>query len=85
MLSRALFSSRLLSLARCLAPVGARHAGTLYKRSALLTQFDRLKEQYKDHILLFQVGDFYELYGHDAGIITAIVLVIISYYRASNG
>ena len=31
-----------------------------------MTQYERVKQQYKDYILLFQVGDFYELYGDDA-------------------
>ena len=39
---------------------------TLYRRSRLMSQYERVKQQYKDYILLFQVGDFYELYGDDA-------------------
>jgi DNA mismatch repair protein MutS len=35
----------------------------------LLTQFDEVKAQYKDYLLLFQVGDFYELYGKDAELV----------------
>ena len=31
-----------------------------------MSQFDRIKKQYQDYILLFQVGDFYEIYGDDA-------------------
>ena len=41
---------------------------TYFRRSALLAQFNKLKKQYQQHILLFQVGDFYEIYGKDAGI-----------------
>ena len=29
-------------------------------------QFEKIKKQYKDFVLLFQVGEFYELYGDDA-------------------
>ena len=39
---------------------------TLARRTSLMTQFQRVKEQYPNHLLLFQVGDFYELYGDDA-------------------
>ena len=31
-----------------------------------MMQYEKIKEQYKDYILLFQVGDFYEIYGEDA-------------------
>ena len=44
----------------------SRTYSTLYKRSLLMAQFERIKQQYPDYILLFQVGDFYELYGDDA-------------------
>ena len=39
---------------------------TLARRSKLMTQFDKIKEQYEDYILLFQVGDFYEIFDKDA-------------------
>lgn len=39
---------------------------TLARRSSLMAQFQRVKAQFPDHLLLFQVGDFYELYGDDA-------------------
>lgn len=29
-------------------------------------QYNAVKERYPDHVVLFQVGDFYELYGEDA-------------------
>jgi hypothetical protein len=41
-------------------------SSTLYRRTRLMTQYEKIKEQYKDYILLFQVGDFYEIYGEDA-------------------
>lgn len=31
-----------------------------------MAQFQRVKANFPDHLLLFQVGDFYELYGEDA-------------------
>ena len=44
-----------------------RFHSTVFRRSALLAQFNKIKAQYHDYILLFQVGDFYEIYGKDAG------------------
>ncbi len=43
-----------------------RHYASLARRSSLMAQFDHIKEQYKNYILLFQVGDFYEIYSEDA-------------------
>ena len=43
-----------------------RAASTVVRRSAIWTQFSEIKAQYKDYLLLFQVGDFYELYAQDA-------------------
>lgn len=59
--STTLYSSVGHSLMYC-----SRTYSTLYKRSLLMSQFERIKKQYPDYILLFQVGDFYELYGDDA-------------------
>lgn len=36
------------------------------KLSPLMQQFFKIKEQYSDHILLFRVGDFYEMFYDDA-------------------
>lgn len=36
------------------------------KQSSLHKQFQAIKNQYENYILLFQVGDFYELYDADA-------------------
>ena len=38
----------------------------LHRRSHLMAQFEQIKKQYAGYVLLFQVGDFYELYGEDA-------------------
>ena len=45
---------------------GVESYSTLARRSMLMTQFEEIKKQYQDYILLFQVGDFYEIYGDDA-------------------
>ncbi len=43
-----------------------RQLSTFNRRSNLMTQFEKLKSQHPQYILLFQVGEFYELYGDDA-------------------
>ena len=45
------------------------------KDSPLLQQYRLLKAQYADCLVLFQVGDFYELFGPDA-LVAAKVLVL---------
>lgn len=35
-------------------------------RTQIIDQYRLLKKQYKNYILLLQVGDFYEIYGDDA-------------------
>ena len=70
-LERARVPSRKYFRAKTLASSGVfrRFASTVARRSSLLTQFDEVKAQYKDYLLLFQVGDFYELYGKDAELV----------------
>ena len=38
------------------------------KLTPLLAQYRKIKEQHKDTLLLFRVGDFYEMFYEDAGI-----------------
>ena len=54
---------------RTAARIGSlwRAHSTLARRTSLMAQFQRVKTQFPEHLLLFQVGDFYELYGEDAG------------------
>ena len=54
------------SLLKLGARNGTQKYSSLARRSNLMAQFNRIKEQYRDYILLFQVGDFYEMYGEDA-------------------
>lgn len=57
-----------LRVLQCLQSPGSARTNysSLARRSMLMLQFDRIKKQYQDYILLFQVGDFYEIYGDDA-------------------
>lgn len=52
---------------RSLAVVPIRSYASHFKRSQLLSQLRKIKAQYQNYILLFQVGDFYEVYDEDAG------------------
>ena len=47
-----------------------RTVSSLVRRNSLMSQFHAVKKQYQEYILLFQVGDFYELYDKDAELVT---------------
>ena len=64
--------------------VCVRRNSTLVRRSRLMSQYDKLKQQYEDYILLFQVGDFYELYGEDASKLLAKMSVLFVWTIAPN-
>jgi DNA mismatch repair protein MutS len=53
------------------------------KQTPLMGQYNRIKTQYPDAILLFRVGDFYETFNSDA-VITAEVLGIVLTKRANG-
>ena len=55
---------------------------TLYRRTRLMMQYEKIKEQYKDYILLFQVGDFYEIYGEDASKFMCILHALVAVLHA---
>ena len=48
-------------------PLRGRGYSTYQRKSLLMSQFEKVKQQYADYVVLFQVGDFYEIYGDDAG------------------
>lgn len=47
-----------------------------------MMQYEKIKEQYKDYILLFQVGDFYEIYGEDASKFMCILHALVAVLHA---
>lgn len=49
----------------------AAHSSAFVRRMSLKAQFNSIKKQYPEYILLFQVGDFYEIYGDDAVAVTS--------------
>ena len=50
---------------------------TPQRLSMMMTQYDCVKKQYPKHVLLYQVGDFYEIYYSDAGINLQRMLAIV--------
>ena len=53
-------------------------------KTELMRQYDNVKAQYPDAILLFRMGDFYETFGADA-IETSAILGITLTRRANGG
>ena len=54
------------------------------KETPLMKQYGEIKAAYPGTLLLFRVGDFYELFGEDA-IIAAQILDIVQTYRNNGG
>ena len=53
-------------------------------KTKLMEQYDEVKAQYPDALLLFRMGDFYETFGADA-IETSAILGITLTRRANGG
>ena len=48
-----------------------------------MLQYDEIKSNYADSILLFRMGDFYETFGQDATITSEILGIVLT--KRSNG
>lgn len=48
------------------------------KTTPMMRQYHHLKEQYKDKILLFRMGDFYETFGEDAKTISRVLNIALT-------
>jgi len=55
------------------------------KTTPLMQQYFALKQQYADALLLFQVGDFYELFFDDAKTVTAFLGIALTKRGTNNG
>ncbi len=61
----------------------AAHTKSKEKETPLMKQYNSIKAQYPDAILLFRVGDFYETFSNDA-VITSKILGIVLTKRANG-
>ena len=52
-------------------------------KTPLMVQYDEIKSNYSDSILLFRMGDFYETFGQDATIASEILGIVLT--KRSNG
>ena len=52
-------------------------------KTPLMVQYDEIKSNYADSILLFRMGDFYETFGQDAKIASEILGTVLT--KRSNG
>ncbi|MCK4651449.1 DNA mismatch repair protein MutS [Candidatus Babeliales bacterium] len=55
------------------------------KTTPLMQQYFKIKEQYKDTLLLFQVGDFYELFFDDAKKASSFLAIALTKRGKNNG
>ena len=52
-------------------------------KTPLMVQYDEIKSNYADSILLFRMGDFYETFGQDATLTSEILGIVLT--KRSNG
>ena len=56
---------------------------TKNSKTPLMLQYDEIKSNYDDSILLFRMGDFYETFGLDATLVSEILGIVLT--KRSNG
>lgn len=54
---------------QCYRSITRFYSSQLQRRSLLQSQYDKIKSKFPNHVVLFQVGDFYEIMGSDAGML----------------
>lgn len=59
--------------------------GTIQAKTPLMQQYFDIKAQYPDTLLLFQVGDFYELFFEDAQVAAAFLCITLTARGTNNG
>ncbi len=55
------------------------------KITPLMSQYRRIKEQHKDKILFFRMGDFFEMFDEDAEIAAPILNIALTYRNKKSG
>lgn len=51
---------------------------SFYELTPLMRQYFKIKEQYRDVILFFRLGDFYEMFGEDAKIASRVLQITLT-------
>ena len=64
-------------------PVSTPECEPLCKPTPILKQYEDMKKKHPDAVLLFRVGDFYEIFGEDAVIASEILGITLT--RRANG
>ena len=55
------------------------------KETPVRAQYNRIKEQYPDILLLFRMGDFYETFGEDAKILSQLLDIALTSREMGKG
>jgi DNA mismatch repair protein MutS len=55
------------------------------KLTPMFQQYQRIKAQYPDVLLLFRLGDFYEMFGDDARIGSQVVQLVLTSRESGKG
>ena len=55
------------------------------KESPLIAQWNAVKEQYPDTLLLYRVGDFYETFGEDAVTVSKTLGIVLTRRASGSG
>ncbi len=64
-------------------PKSTTKAKGIKKQTPLMTQYFDIKSKYKDAIVLFRVGDFYETFSEDAIIVSKVLGIVLT--KRNNG
>ena len=55
------------------------------KLTPLMDQYRRIKEEHKDKILFFRMGDFFEMFDKDAELVAPILNIALTYRNKKSG
>ena len=55
------------------------------QETPMLRQYKTIKDQYKEEILLFRLGDFYEMFLEDAKIASEVLEIVLTSREAGKG
>ena len=55
------------------------------KPTPMMAQFLNVKSQYQDFLLFYRMGDFYEMFFHDAEIVSGLLGIVLTKRGQMNG